>query len=83
MKCNFYILAFKTKDDGYMIVGAGNNKLFTEICDKLGLPELVTDPRYVNNATRVANRDSLISTLSEKYVLFFSLFLIRNDINSK
>ena len=49
-----------------MIIGAGNNRLFTEACQKLGLDELVTDPRYADNAKRVANRDTLINSLSNR-----------------
>ncbi|XP_070566069.1 succinate--hydroxymethylglutarate CoA-transferase-like isoform X2 [Ptychodera flava] len=59
--------AFKTKDAGYIIVGAGNNKHFAILCKRLQLEHLVSDSRYTDNKTRVENRTTLIPTLSERF----------------
>jgi len=49
---------FKTRD-GDVMLGGGNDRLFGVICDKLGRPEWKSDPKYVTNERRVANRDEL------------------------
>jgi len=54
--------AFKTKDK-YIIIAAGNDKIFASLCEVLGIPELAHDPRFSTNAQRVANRKELIPIL--------------------
>ncbi|KAK7110755.1 succinate--hydroxymethylglutarate CoA-transferase-like [Littorina saxatilis] len=56
--------AFKTRD-GYVLVGAGNDGQFKILCKCLGLEDLSTDERYATNKLRVANRDTLLHTLSQ------------------
>jgi len=53
---------FPTRDGELMIAG-GNDRLFAAICDVLGLPELVDDPRFATNPERVRNRDALCELL--------------------
>jgi succinate--hydroxymethylglutarate CoA-transferase len=50
--------AYKTKDTN-VAVGGCNDKLYGILCDKIGKPEWKTDPRFVTNALRVKNRDTL------------------------
>jgi succinate--hydroxymethylglutarate CoA-transferase len=50
--------AYKTKDTN-IAVGGCNDKLYGILCDKIGKPEWKTDPRFVTNALRVKNRDTL------------------------
>ncbi|MDR2945127.1 MAG: CoA transferase [Candidatus Adiutrix sp.] len=50
--------SFKTKD-GDMVIGAGNNKLFSMCCEVMGTPELVNDPRFDSNPKRVKNHAQL------------------------
>ncbi|XP_072038528.1 succinyl-CoA:glutarate CoA-transferase-like [Amphiura filiformis] len=57
--------AFKTKDDKYLIVGAGNQNLFEILCKRIGAEQLLEDSRYQDNQSRVENRESLIAALSE------------------
>lgn len=45
--------------DGYLFIAALNDSLFRRLCVALELAHLVVDARYVTNADRVANRDSL------------------------
>jgi crotonobetainyl-CoA:carnitine CoA-transferase CaiB-like acyl-CoA transferase len=45
--------------DGELMVAGGNDRLFRAICDVVGLPELVDDPRFRTNPDRVRNRDEL------------------------
>ena len=41
-----------TAKDGQIIVGAGNDRLWTKLCNVLGKPELLTDERFGNNGER-------------------------------
>lgn len=50
--------SFKTKD-GDVLLGAGNDRLYSILCDGLGRPEWKDDPKFRTNTERVANRDEL------------------------
>ena len=52
----------RTKD---IAVAIGSDSLWRIFCPLLGLPQLVADPRYRNNAARAANRATLVATLQE------------------
>jgi crotonobetainyl-CoA:carnitine CoA-transferase CaiB-like acyl-CoA transferase len=52
--------------DGELIVTAGNDGQFRRLCEVLGLPELVEDPRFRRNEDRTANRDALRPLLVER-----------------
>ena len=41
--------------DGYMVVSAPNDNLFTRLCPVLGLEDLLSDPRFATNQDRYAN----------------------------
>jgi crotonobetainyl-CoA:carnitine CoA-transferase CaiB-like acyl-CoA transferase len=53
---------FATRDGELMIV-AGNDKLFRELCRVLGIGEITTDARFVTNPDRVRHRAELIALL--------------------
>jgi crotonobetainyl-CoA:carnitine CoA-transferase CaiB-like acyl-CoA transferase len=53
---------FATRDGELMIV-AGNDKLFRELCRVLGLDELTADARFLTNPARVRHRAELIALL--------------------
>ena len=51
--------AYRTKD-GYVTVGANNNKLWTNFCKiTCNKPEWLTDPRFVDLPSRLKNIDAL------------------------
>ena len=52
--------------DGELIITAGNDGQFRRLCEVLGLPELVEDPRFRRNEDRTANRDELRPLLVER-----------------
>jgi crotonobetainyl-CoA:carnitine CoA-transferase CaiB-like acyl-CoA transferase len=52
--------------DGELIVTAGNDGQFRRLCEVLGVPELVDDPRFARNEDRTANRDELRPLLVER-----------------
>jgi crotonobetainyl-CoA:carnitine CoA-transferase CaiB-like acyl-CoA transferase len=45
--------------DGHINLAVVSDRHFLEVCRLLGLEDLVGDPRYTDNTSRVANRDSL------------------------
>ena len=50
---------FRTADGWIVLAGAGSEDLWIRCCEVLGLEELTSDPRFIDNAARVANRDAL------------------------
>jgi crotonobetainyl-CoA:carnitine CoA-transferase CaiB-like acyl-CoA transferase len=51
--------------DGQIILAVNNERQFEALCAALGLPELAGDPRFASNATRVANRETLLPVLAQ------------------
>lgn len=45
--------------DGFLVVGVSNEKLWRLFCTALGAPELMAAPEFADRFTRVANRDAL------------------------
>ena len=60
--------AFKTKDS-YIIIAAGNDKLFKNLCNVLQIQEISTDERFSTNSLRSENVDQLKKILEEKLSL--------------
>ncbi|KAH3843885.1 succinate--hydroxymethylglutarate CoA-transferase-like [Dreissena polymorpha] len=58
--------AFKTSD-GYVLVGAGNDGQFVDLCKRVGLEELTSVPDYKTNQKRVENRVKLVAIFSDKF----------------
>jgi crotonobetainyl-CoA:carnitine CoA-transferase CaiB-like acyl-CoA transferase len=52
--------------DGDLMIVAGNDKLFAALCEVLGVPELTSDPRFLTNPDRVANRPELVALLEAR-----------------
>ena len=59
--------AFKTRDS-YIIIAAGNDKLFENLCKALKLDDLITDDKYKSNSSRSEHMDNLKKTLEYKLV---------------
>jgi crotonobetainyl-CoA:carnitine CoA-transferase CaiB-like acyl-CoA transferase len=57
--------AFRARD-GYLMVGAGNERLWKAFCDVLGAPEWADDPRYDANAKRVERRTELVALIEAR-----------------
>lgn len=55
--------AFEARD-GWVMIAAGNDRLYAALCTELGLPELVADARFATNADRVANRGKLVAAIA-------------------
>lgn len=41
--------------DGFVVIAAGNDRLFRTLCGALGIPEMADDPAFATNTARVAN----------------------------
>ena len=57
--------AFKTKDS-YIIIAAGNDKLFKNLCDVLEIPEISNDKRFNTNSLRCENMNQLKEIFENK-----------------
>ncbi|GAC1559757.1 MAG: CaiB/BaiF CoA-transferase family protein [Ktedonobacteraceae bacterium] len=58
--------AFQTSD-GYIVVAAGNDRLFQALCTFLEREDLAHDPRFTTNSQRLHNRQELILQLQERF----------------
>ena len=51
--------------NGYITLGAANDRLFHWLCELLGHPEWAADPDYANATRRVRNRAALVARIEE------------------
>ena len=58
--------AFETSD-GYINVGASNQKMYPMLCEVLGCPELGRDPRFLTGRDRMGHLDELIDLLNARF----------------
>jgi crotonobetainyl-CoA:carnitine CoA-transferase CaiB-like acyl-CoA transferase len=49
--------------DGYVTIGANNDRLFQRLCGVLGHPEWSREPDFANNGSRVRNRTKLAALI--------------------
>jgi crotonobetainyl-CoA:carnitine CoA-transferase CaiB-like acyl-CoA transferase len=52
--------------DGQLIIQAGGQRLFRRLCDALGAPELVADPRFVDGPTRLKHRPEMTVEIEKR-----------------
>jgi crotonobetainyl-CoA:carnitine CoA-transferase CaiB-like acyl-CoA transferase len=57
---------FKAQDD-YFVAGAGNERIWMNFCDAIGMSELKSDPRFATNPDRTANHAQLEAILSRRF----------------
>ncbi|MFR3730994.1 CaiB/BaiF CoA transferase family protein [Lacrimispora sp.] len=63
--------SFKAKDNS-VIIGAGNDKLYKNLCVLMGMPELADDPRFLTVKDRVQNHEAMkqiIETWTKQYTV--------------
>ena len=60
--------AFKTSDS-YIIIAAGNDKLFEKLCAILDMSGISKDPKFSDNSSRSKNMDELKIILEKKLIL--------------
>jgi crotonobetainyl-CoA:carnitine CoA-transferase CaiB-like acyl-CoA transferase len=54
--------AYPTKDS-FIFIASGNQNLFERLCRALELDDMVDDPRFKNNATRVQHREACLKRI--------------------
>jgi crotonobetainyl-CoA:carnitine CoA-transferase CaiB-like acyl-CoA transferase len=59
--------AFRAKD-GDFVMAAGNNRLWRSVCEIVGRPDLVEDPRFLSTTDRAANQGGLEAILNGIFV---------------
>lgn len=59
--------AFRAKDMDF-ILAVANDGLWKKCCQALRWVDLLEDSRYTKNADRVANREELVSEMSERFI---------------
>src|SRR5579871_463859 len=57
--------AFATAD-GWIMIAAGNDRLFGKLCELLGIPQIALDDRFRTNAARVPRREELHALIEER-----------------
>ncbi len=60
--------AFEAGDGKSLLIAAGNDRLFSLLCQGMGLEGLAEDPRYSTADKRVENRGPLIKALEEEFL---------------
>ena len=55
----------KAGDDQYLIVAAGNDRLFSRLCQVIGRVDIALDERFVNNNVRTKNCEQLYLELEK------------------
>ena len=58
--------AFPTAD-GYINIGAANQRNWLRLLDVIGAPELNEDPRFGSNSDRMAHLEALVSVLNDHF----------------
>ncbi len=53
--------------DGHIFIMCVLDKFWRALCEGLGVPELIDDPRFIGFAERAKNREALIAILDEKF----------------
>jgi len=53
-----------TASDGHFIVGAGNDRLWEQLCNLLGCPDMITDERFNNNGNRTTHVHAMTERLN-------------------
>ena len=59
---------FKARDGKYLTVAVGNDRIWKNFCEALGLENMVENPKFATNPKRVENRDELIPVLEKVFL---------------
>ena len=58
--------AFRASDE-HFIIAAGNDRLFAQVCDAVGAPEVAEDPRFASQLLRAEHQDALVAILAPRF----------------
>ncbi|HJP38677.1 MAG TPA: CaiB/BaiF CoA-transferase family protein [Gammaproteobacteria bacterium] len=56
---------YRCTDGKFIIIGANGDSIFKRLCDKMGRPEMGTDPRFANNAGRVEHEAEIDAAITQ------------------
>lgn len=56
---------FRSSDGKWVVIAANQDSVFVRLAASMGMPELASDPRYSNHASRGANQDELEQLIAE------------------
>ena len=56
---------FPTKDGQHVVIGVANDKFWRQICEMMGMTELIHHPDMAKNGDRVRNRDKIKPIVTE------------------
>jgi crotonobetainyl-CoA:carnitine CoA-transferase CaiB-like acyl-CoA transferase len=59
---------FKTRDGKYLTVAVGNDRIWKNFCEALGLEDLIENPKFATKPDRVKNKDELIPLLEKAFL---------------
>ena len=59
--------AFQTSD-GWIVIEAGFNHHFKALCEAMSRPDMASDPRFIDRASRSRNRDILDPMVQEEFL---------------
>ena len=59
--------AFRASDE-HFIIAAGNDRLFAQVCDAVGLPALAEDPRFASQLLRAEHQGALVAILGPRFM---------------
>lgn len=51
--------------DGTIVISAYTPQKWSTLCDLIGRPDMIDDPRFVDNPARVANRPAMVAAINE------------------
>ncbi|MEO9230721.1 MAG: CoA transferase [Devosia sp.] len=57
--------SFRGRDGGWVFVTASGNAVFHRLATAIGMADLITDPRFIENANRVENRAVLMALIGD------------------
>src|SRR6266852_38550 len=63
--------------DGHVNVGVANNALFERFCRAIDLEELLADPRFADNPSRVAHRKELVPVIERRIAALSKAEVVR------
>jgi CoA:oxalate CoA-transferase len=59
--------SFQTKDS-YIVIDAGQDKFFSQLCEAMALSEPAHDPRFEHRPERLAHRHELVTILQQTFL---------------
>ena len=61
---------YKGSDAAYFFAACFTEKFWRNLCNTLGRPELVNDPRFTDNTARTVNREALDTILEQEFAKY-------------